>query len=258
MQHSGKDKQVKGSVEGSHAHCPKHGPYEQKVLSMFPGRDPIKSRCPKCEAEAQAEREAKAEMEAEFEREHRRAQLSRGSGIPKRFAGKTLDDYIAKSEGQIAALQFAKRFAMSDNPERSMILCGKPGTGKTHIACAIGLQTIHRCMSVKFATVLGAVRTVKDTYRRDSQISESEALRELQAPDLLILDEVGIQVGSEHEKMLVFEIINDRYAQCRPTILISNLNEKDLTEYLGERLVDRFREGGAVIPFDWESHRGAK
>lgn len=257
MSQAGEQK-IDGSVESSVGHCEKHGPFEQKVISMFTGANPIRSRCPKCEAAAKAEREAQDRQQAEFERQRRCAEILAGSGIPKRFMGKTLDNYEATNEGQTAALQFARRFAKSDNPERSMILCGKPGTGKTHIACAIGQATAERLLSVRFATVLGAIRTVKDTYRRESPMSETEALRELQSPDLLILDEVGIQVGSEHEKMLVFEIINERYAQCRPTILISNLDESDLTQYLGERIIDRFREGGAVIPFDWASHRGAR
>ena len=42
-------------------------------------------------------------------------------------------------------------------------------------------------------------------------------------PDLLILDEVGVQFGSETEKMILFEIINGRYEQLKPTIVISNL-----------------------------------
>jgi DNA replication protein DnaC len=105
-------------------------------------------------------------------------------------------------------------------------------------------------------TVLGAVRHIKDTYRKDSIRSESEAIDDLVAPGLLILDEVGVQVGSEHEKMLVFEIINERYQACRSTILISNLNREELTAYLGDRIMDRFNEAGAVVAFDWASYRG--
>ncbi|KAA6208087.1 ATP-binding protein, partial [Avibacterium paragallinarum] len=42
----------------------------------------------------------------------------------------------------------------------------------------------------------------------------------------------------------------------KPTILISNLSEDELSRYVGERIIDRMREGkGAVINFDWESYR---
>jgi DNA replication protein DnaC len=39
---------------------------------------------------------------------------------------------------------------------------------------------------------------------------------------------------------------------------VSNLNATELEHYLGERIVDRFREMGAVLAFDWESHRGRR
>lgn len=46
------------------------------------------------------------------------------------------------------------------------------------------------------------------------------------------------------------------YEKRRPTILMSNLAVADVRTYLGERIIDRIREdGGALIVFDWESHR---
>ena len=45
--------------------------------------------------------------------------------------------------------------------------------------------------------------------------------------------------------------------QCKPTILISNLDINDLKEYITERVIDRMREGGGQkIVFNWESNRG--
>ncbi len=97
---------------------------------------------------------------------------------------------------------------------------------------------------------------VKSTYRKGSEIDETEAVDQFIAPDVLILDEIGVQIGSEHEKMLLFDIINQRYEQCKSTILISNLDQSELTAYLGDRVMDRFRETGAVVAFDWTSYRG--
>ena len=50
-------------------------------------------------------------------------------------------------------------------------------------------------------------------------------------PDLLILDEVGVQFGSETEKMILFEIINGRYEQLKPTIVISNRRTRSPTTW---------------------------
>jgi DNA replication protein DnaC len=75
--------------------------------------------------------------------------------------------------------------------------------------------------------------------------------------DLLILDEIGVQFGSETERNLLFDVLNERYEDCKPTLLLSNLPKQDVAKYLGERVMDRLREdGGRVVVFDWESHRG--
>ena len=110
-----------------------------------------------------------------------------------------------------------------------------------------------------FTAVLGAIRSTKETFRKGAEITEAEAIERLPEPDLLVLDEVGVQFGSETEKMYLFEIINGRYEQLRPTIIISNLAKAALREYLGEREVDRLREGGGrmVIPIGGRYRRVA-
>jgi DNA replication protein DnaC len=78
-------------------------------------------------------------------------------------------------------------------------------------------------------------------------------------PSLLVLDEIGVskETPSDFELTTIFTIINGRYEQMRPTVIISNLDGKSLPSAMGERCVDRLREGGViVIPFEWESQRG--
>jgi DNA replication protein DnaC len=54
----------------------------------------------------------------------------------------------------------------------------------------------------------------------------------------------------------MFDILNRRYLDMKPTIMISNLPITELTSFVGDRVVDRMRENnGAVIEFDWESNR---
>jgi DNA replication protein DnaC len=76
-------------------------------------------------------------------------------------------------------------------------------------------------------------------------------------PDLLILDEVGVQFGSDTEKLLLFDVLNERYEQRKPTLLLSNLALDGVKAFLGERIYDRLREDGAeAVVFDWDSWRG--
>ena len=104
--------------------------------------------------------------------------------------------------------------------------------------------------------MLDAVRSVKETWRPGSEHSERKAIGRFYEPDLLILDEVGVQFGSEAEKIILYDIINGRYERVLPTILISNLPEAELGAYLGDRVLDRMSEGGGVtLAFDWPSKR---
>jgi len=135
---------------------------------------------------------------------------------------------------------------------------GRPGTGKTHLAVGIGLQIMERNnRTVLFTTVMRAVRRVKDTWGKSGSETETKAIAALAFPDFLILDEVGLQFNSDTERLILFDVLNDRYEKRRPTLLMSNLPVGEVGEYLGERIMDRLREdGGEFIPFDWESHRG--
>lgn len=239
--------------------CPMHGAYEGRSYRMFADMDPITSACPKCQQEARERSERDAREERERHERATIAGLLHHSGIPARYIGCTLENFTGDGSGQRRARELAARYVESF-PARgaSLVLCGKPGTGKTHIACAIGQMLIERKQRVVFETVIAAIRSIKDTYRKDSERSEQQAVNEFIAPDLLILDEVGAQFGTEHEKLLLFEIINERYQACRATILISNLTREELSTYLGDRVMDRFRETGAVVAFDWASHRGKR
>ena len=52
-----------------------------------------------------------------------------------------------------------------------------------------------------------------------------------------------------------FEVINSRYEALKATIVISNLSGEALIDYLGEAAMDRLREGGRSVLFDWTSYR---
>jgi len=238
------------------AMCEKHGEYESRCVL---GK--IWTKCPTCSAEAIAKTREAEEANARIERMAAWQRKIGKAGIPERFRDRTLETYVARTEGQQRALAFAQSYADGFDDAlkagRCALFVGKPGTGKTHLAVGIGLQIMARnARSVLFSTVMRAVRRVKDTWSRGSTQSESEAIESLVFPDLLILDEVGVQFGSDTEKLILFDVLNERYERRRPTLLLSNLASNEVQAFLGERIFDRLREdGGKFIPFDWDSHR---
>lgn len=239
--------------------CEKHGDFLSRrfLRSVWTG-------CPACQQEKIAK---KAEEDAKAAMHEKRLALARkisGSGIPERFRDRTIESFIADTPQKKAALTFARSYAEQFwealESGRGALFVGRPGTGKTHLAAGIGLHVMQaHGRSVLFTTFLRAVRRVKDTWSRGSDETESQAIESMVAPDLLIIDEVGVQFGSETEKLIAFDVLNERYEKRRPTILLSNLNLDDVRSFLGERVFDRMREdGGEVVVFAWESHRGTK
>lgn len=259
-QASSAPRQLDSNITKVDATCDKHGVYQASQFRMPLTESVVTSHCPTCSAEIRAADEQRRRETDQRNRQYQIAKLFNGSCVPARFADRTLDSYAATTNGQKRALEISRRFAdgFTKGQGASMVFCGKPGTGKTHLACGIARTLMENLHSALFLTVLSAIRHIKETYRQGSDRSESQAIDDLLSPDLLILDEVGAQLGSEHEKMLMFEVINERYQQCRSTILISNLNADELTAFMGDRVMDRFRESGAVVAFDWASHRGQR
>lgn len=246
--------------------CPKHGACKAWIWPdpIFPDKTmgPI-MKCQPCSDERAAAKAAEEVNDAQQKREQALARIFDRSGIPLRFRGSRLDNYAATNAGQKRALQTCRWFV--ENWETmlrdgfSPIFTGSPGTGKTHLACGIASALIERHgASALFMTALGALRSIKATYNRNSDYTEQDAIDALIEPELLVLDEIGCELGSEHEKVLLFDVINTRYQRCLPTMMLSNLNKDDLETYLGQRVMDRYRECGAVIAFNWDSHRGTR
>lgn len=224
--------------------CASHGTYQASMIDAI-GTERFLPGCPMCKRE----NEAKAVLQR--------------AAIPPRFRDRTFAHFQARSGPQHRALEVAESYAEGFKSTflpsgTSLMFVGKPGTGKTHLACAILHALVSQDVFGTYCTVPDALRRIKDTWSRSSTEHERDALRRFTRPDLLVLDEVGVQFGSEAERLILFEIINGRYELVKPTIVVSNLDRKGVEENLGYRCVDRLSEGGGqCVVFDWESHRRA-
>ena len=238
--------------------CPEHGAY---TSTNFIGEH--WTVCPKCMM-IQRDKEAKEQLAADEKLRQERiaskwkAKIT-GAAIPERFKDRTLESYVAQTSGQQKALAFATEYAENFDlvlrEGRSAIFLGNVGTGKTHLAVGIALSIMLQQRSALFVTVQRLIRRVKDSWHTKEE-TESQVVDVFASPDLLVLDEVGVQFGSEFEKQVLFDVLNTRYENRKPSILLSNIPKEQLSDYLGERVTDRLREnGGKVIGFDWESYR---
>lgn len=152
---------------------------------------------------------------------------------------------------------YAEQFQDVRKTGTSLMLVGGAGTGKTYVACAVANTVLSAGFTALYMTTMDVVRRVKATWRKDSDKTETQAFNSFIVPDLMVIDEIGVQFGSDAERVILFEILNSRYSYRLPTILISNLSQADISEAVTPRVMDRMRDdGGAVLRFTWGSFRG--
>lgn len=251
------------AVEFCTGNCEKHGEFEQRNrYSTGPVKFAARpSECPECLRDELIELQAERIRIDEVARQNNIERLLRQLDVPERFKACTLQNYEPVNNDAKRALKVCQAYA-SKWPERlqkggGLVMCGKPGTGKNHLALAIARHAIteHQSSAV-FTTVLKIAREYKSTWSKGASRTEDEVIKQFTRPDLLIIDEVGAQFGSDAEKLILFEIINTRYERMKPTILISNQSKDELAAFIGERVIDRMNDGGGcTLAFTWDSYR---
>lgn len=209
--------------------------------------------CGTCKAEAD---QAAIDTQRAHETRVENARRIANSGLRGRFLDCTFDNFEAKTADQRQALEtvwdyFAK-------PDGFMWLVGPVGTGKTHLAAAgvryaceiIGSQAV-------MLSVRQLIRDLRATWEKDAEHTESQRIEYFGTVPLLVLDEVGVGFGSDAELTQLFDVLDWRYTEKRPTVMLSNLAPSGIKAAIGERIYDRMREGAQLLRFEWKSHRVA-
>lgn len=191
--------------------------------------------------------------------ERRFAQQLADGGIPERMRSKGFADYQVTEPAQVRALSacrhYVQRFDASDQPGAALLLLGKSGTGKTHLACATLVAVMRAGHSGRFSSVSAALRLLRDAGDHRTRCSEGEAFALLSEPDLLVLDDLGGTLDDK-QRALLFEVLDTRYANRRATIVTASLSAEALARVLGERSMYRLGAGDAtVIECTWQGYR---
>lgn len=180
------------------------------------------------------------------------------TAIPTRFRDadlkpKTADQVKAYAEGR----EFVEDFQGKLKTGAGMVLWGDVGTGKTHLACAIANALISQLRPVLYCTALEAVMLIKASWKRGTDgMTEYDIYGRFGEPQLLIIDEIGVQGGTDFERMVLTSIADIRSRNCLPTIIVSNLAPEEMYSLLGERMFDRLVGFGAnVVRMEGQSLR---
>lgn len=192
-------------------------------------------------------------QEVESRRQHRLNSRIKQAHFP---AQKTLDafDFTA-----LPSLPKPKVLALAQGDfikaKENVICVGRPGTGKTHIALAIGLSAIQAGYRVRFTT---AITLSQELLQAEKEYRLPRYLKSWQKVDLALVDELGY-LGLGPGGRLLFQFFAERYE--RGSVLVtSNLEFSRWTEVftdatLTTALLDRLTHHVHVLVFDGESYR---
>ena len=248
--------------------CKKHGEYKAGRPVSLPSGKNMNPPCPKCYEEQTHFQDYDKQTKELCDYRH---QVD-VSGIPVRFMGAKMDSYKPQNEEASALFLELRKYVdgfqlRSDQDSsdawfqpvfgpKSILFLGNNGTGKTHLASTIAQELLFsgKISSFRYYSAYDLSLMIKNSWFRESAKTEMQIVRELVDFDLMIIDEVGVQFGTDTDMLLFFNVFNERLANEKPTILISNKNADELKALVGPRVVDRLREG-LVFTFAWESFR---
>ena len=138
----------------------------------------------------------------------------------------------------------------------NVCLIGSPGTGKTHVATALGLAACRQGKRVRFTTAAALVTRLEEAQK---QYQLDRLLTQLDRTDLLICDELGYLSFSRVGAELLFQVFADRYER-RSLLVTSNLAFSEWGQiFQGERmtaaLLDRLTHRCHIFEMNSESFR---
>jgi len=171
---------------------------------------------------------------------------------------KTIDDFDFTFQSTVRLALLGSALSPDFVTEgRSLILFGKPGRGKTHLAVAIAYRAIQNGFDALFVTAAELIDHLSAAFRQGQL---AEVLERYTAPHVLVVDEVGyLTYGTDAANML-FHVVNDRHRRKRSMIFTTNkqteawgsvLHDDDLAQ----AIIDRVLERGRVLKLDGPSIR---
>jgi DNA replication protein DnaC len=197
------------------------------------------------------------DLEAQDRQERRVQRLLRASKLPpgKRF--ETFDEkrLPLTMTAQLRQLRGGAFLEQAVN----VLAFGLPGTGKTHVACALGHALVEAGHSVLFVPTY---RLVQDLLAAKRDLELTRALRKLDSFELLILDDIGYVQQDAEEVEVLFTLMAERYER-RSLLITSNLVFSEWDRIFKNPMttaaaIDRLVHHSVILGFDVPSYRTAE
>ena len=181
--------------------------------------------------------------------------------IPKRYRGVSFDRPPVSTMNRTVVGE-VRRYVdeLGDNlvEGRGLWLMGDVGTGKTTLSMLISTAALQAGHSVAIYSLPRLLARIRRTYDAEAgEQSYLEFFERLTSVDLLHLDDLGAEKRTDWVLEQLYAIVNERYETGRSIVLTSNLNQTELEEQIGPRIVSRLAElcSDYMIPLYGEDMR---
>jgi DNA replication protein DnaC len=180
----------------------------------------------------------------EREERRRREYLDMSSLGP--FEDCTFEAFDANVPGVRDGFQTCVEYAR--NPDGWLFIAGGYGCGKTHLAAAVANYVMtHQRLYPLFCVVPDLLDHLRAAFAPDQGATYDVRFQAIRGADLLILDDLGTENTTPWAKEKLFQIVNVRYNERRPTIFTSNRNMDEFDDRIASRLSDGLICQGVVI-----------
>lgn len=164
------------------------------------------------------------------------------AGLNPKDVDKTFTTFKAETDVQKRMKDTATNYCIKfkgikRENQNSIALLGNPGSGKTHLSIAIGVNLLSKGVKVVYMPYITATTTLKQ-YAMDPENYQRQINKYLNA-ELLLIDDLFKETRTSADKRIMFEIINHRDINKLPIIVSSECRMEDLLdidEAIGSRI----------------------
>ena len=155
-----------------------------------------------------------------------------------------------------SVLNYCKAYA-ADFSRRSpsLLLYGKTGLGKTHLSLAIAGKAVEEGYGVIYSSSQNLFNKLEKDKFGKADANTEEAILDC---DLLIIDDLGAEFTTQFTVSALYNIVNSRELEGKPTIISTNLMLEQLTKAYGERIASRILSNYVMLYFDGSDIRQIK